>query len=70
MHIEKKKAWKPRDVPGIVCVWPRFYSIPPKKYENFEVFCFSKLVLYKPFQNMSTDIGISSEIIIENWKSF
>ena len=29
-----------------------------------------ELLLYKPFHNIITDIGLSTDIIIENWRNF
>jgi len=62
----KKDPWRPRDAHAIVRVWPRFYSIPGEDSEEFETFCWSELLLYKPFHDISTEIGLSTEIIVEN----
>ena len=35
---------------SIVHVFPRFKSIPDKKYEKFVELCWSELVLYKKFR--------------------
>ncbi|XP_059074747.1 uncharacterized protein LOC131874842 [Cryptomeria japonica] len=38
--------------------------------DEFEVFCWSELLLYKPFPDIPTEIGTSKEQIITNWKNF
>jgi ATP-dependent DNA helicase PIF1 len=66
----KKEQWKPRSVHAIVRVWPRFYSIPDEASEDFQTFCWSELLLYKPFRNIPLDIGLSNDTVIENWRNF
>ena len=66
----KREQWKPTDMHAIVRVWPRFYSIPKEDLDEFETFCFTELLLYKPFRNISSDIGLLMETIIENWRNF
>jgi ATP-dependent DNA helicase PIF1 len=66
----KKEPWKHRYVHAIVRVWPRFYSIPSEGSDEFETFCWTELLLYKPFRNIPNDIGLSSETVIENWRNF
>jgi ATP-dependent DNA helicase PIF1 len=66
----KKEQWKPRDVHAIVRVWPRFYSIPDEASEDFQTFCWTEFLLYKPFRNIPLDIGLSDDTVIENWRNF
>jgi hypothetical protein len=33
-------------------------------------FCWSELVLYKPFHDFHTDIGTTTDDIIQNWENF
>jgi hypothetical protein len=66
----KKEKWKPRHVHAIVRVWPQFYSIPEESSEDFQTFCWTELILYKPFRNIPLDIGLSDDIVIENWRNF
>ena len=66
----KIEQWKPRDMHAIVRVWPQFYSSPSEDSDDFETFCFIELLLYKPFRNISTDIGLLTDRIIENWRIF
>ena len=46
------------------------YSIPKGESIEFEAFYFMELLLYKPFGNISSNIGLSAETIIENWRNF
>jgi hypothetical protein len=55
---------------AIVRVWSRFYSILDEASEEFQIFCWSELILYKPFRNIPIDIGLSDETMIENWRNF
>lgn len=66
----KQDPWKARDVHAIVRVWPRFYSIPNEASKEFETFRWSELLLYKPFRDISAEIGLSAEVIIESWRNF
>ena len=50
-------------------VYPRFVSIPPCVSDNFVDFYFSELLLYKPFHEITVDIGEDSNAIISNWES-
>ena len=54
---------------AIIRVWPRFHSIPKEDSEQFDSFCLSELLLYKPFWNIEEDIGLDSNTIIENWRN-
>ena len=65
----KKHPWKPRKAHAIIRVWPRFHSVPKEDSEHFESFCWSELLLYKPFQNIEEEIGLDSNTIIENWRN-
>ena len=65
----KKEQWKPRDAPAVLRIWPRFYCVPDENSDEFETFCWSELLLYKPFRNVERDIGLSREIIVENWRN-
>ena len=49
-------------------VYPRFVSIPPRVSDNFVDFCFSELLLNKPFREITVDIGEDSNAIISNWE--
>lgn len=66
----RQDPWKPRDVNDIVQVLPWFYSIASQAPEEFETFCWIKLLLYKPFRDIPTEIGLLAEIIIKNWMNF
>eukprot|EP01018_Ginkgo_biloba_P035772 Gb_33711 [translate_table: standard] len=69
-ECRKNEPWKPREKVAIVRVWPRFHVAPSDDFEQFEEFCWSELVLYKPFRTFDVDIGIVKEVIIERWRSF
>eukprot|EP01018_Ginkgo_biloba_P011228 Gb_05719 [translate_table: standard] len=66
----KNEPWKPREKAAVVRVWPHFHAAPSDDSEQFEEFCWSELVLYKPFRTFDVDIGIVKEVIIERWRSF
>eukprot|EP01018_Ginkgo_biloba_P033877 Gb_14372 [translate_table: standard] len=36
-------------------------------FESFQEFCWSKLLLYKPFRSFETDTGLLKEQIVQNW---
>ena len=64
----KKNQWKKRKTNAIVTVYPLFKTIPNETNENFEPFFWSELLLYKKFRDIPSDIGITREQIISNWK--
>ncbi|XP_059064096.1 uncharacterized protein LOC131856356 [Cryptomeria japonica] len=66
----KKTKWQIRDKKAIVIVYPQFREPPDEDTDEFEVFCWSELLLYKPFRDIPTEIGTSKEQIITNWKNF
>ena len=66
----KQDLWNPIDVHAIFWVWTWFYSIPREASEEFETFFSTELLLYKPFHDIPAEIGISTKIIIENWRNF
>lgn len=73
IHNKNRKnenKWKRRQKDAIVRVYPRFVTIPPREFEKFIEFCFSELLLYKPFIEIEIDIGEDSNTIISNWDSF
>ena len=53
---------------AIVNVYPCFTSIPDKSSEEFELFCWTELLLYKHFRSIEEDIGLTKNTIEENWK--
>jgi hypothetical protein len=55
----KNEKWKKRQIPTIFHVWPLFTTIPNKESNTVVEFCWSELLLYKPFRSFSKDIGIS-----------
>ena len=63
------EKWLPRSNESIVCVFPRFNSIPDRKDEKFVEFYWSELVLYKKFRDFRRDIGHTSDEILQNWKN-
>jgi ATP-dependent DNA helicase PIF1 len=65
----KSNPWRRRSSPVIVLIWPRFTVIPTPDSKSFEEFCWSELLLYKPFSNFATDIGLSRDTIIHNWQN-
>eukprot|EP01018_Ginkgo_biloba_P038592 Gb_30228 [translate_table: standard] len=68
-HNPRRKGdpWRPRERAAIVRVWSRFHTIPSEDSESFQEFCWSELLLYKPFRSFQTDIGLLKEQIIQNW---
>ncbi|XP_057827996.1 uncharacterized protein LOC131039303 [Cryptomeria japonica] len=66
----KKIKWQIRDKKAIVTIYPQFREPPDEDTNEFEVFCWSELLLYKPFRDIPTEIGTSKEQIITNWKNF
>ena len=66
----KQDPWKPRDVHAIVRVWPWFYSIIDEASEEFETFCWSEVLLYNPFHDISIEIGLTAEVIFQSWRNF
>jgi len=60
--------WNARKNAAIVRAWLRF-NIITKKHSNFFFdFCWSNLLLYKPFRNIERDIGVDDSTIIVNWE--
>ena len=51
----------------IVKFFPQFTSIPPFDSSTFEPFCWSELLLYKPFHSIPRDIGTTSCEIVSHW---
>ncbi|XP_059068265.1 ATP-dependent DNA helicase pfh1-like [Cryptomeria japonica] len=64
----KKHKWQKLQKQAIVNVYPQFKTSPSEVDENFEAYCWSELLLYKPFRHIPTDIGTSPDQIIANWK--
>ena len=54
---------------AIVRVFPRFTNIPSRNSQKWIDFCWSELLLYKPFCNIQRDIGIDDTTIVSNWES-
>ena len=63
----KKNPWKQNLHHQIVRVYPQFISIPLFDSSSFEPFCWSELLLYKPFRSIRQDIGTTSSKIIYHW---
>ena len=63
----KKNPWKQNLRHKIVRVYPQFTSIPPFDSSSFEPFCWSELILYKPFCSICQDIGTTTSEIISHW---
>lgn len=64
-----KSGRRKKHIPTIVHVWPLFTGIPNKDSNAFVDFCWSELLLYKPFHSLSKDIDLSKEDILANWES-
>ena len=62
--------WKQCAGNAIVRVSPCYIAIPTKEDKNYVSFCWTKLLLYKPFHNISTDIRASTEQIEHNWETY
>lgn len=60
--------WNARKNAAIVRAWPRFNTVPEKHSKKIVDFCWSELLLYKPFRNIERDIGVDDSIIIVNWE--
>ena len=60
--------WNARKNAAIVRAQPRFNTVPEKHSEKFVEFCWSELLLYKPFRNIEKDIGVDDSTIIVNWE--
>ena len=52
----------------IVRVYPQLISLPPFDSSSFEPFCWSELLLYKPFRSIPQDIGTTTPEIISHWQ--
>ena len=63
----EKNPWKQNLCDKIVRVYPHFTSIPPSDSSSFELFCWSELILYKPFRSIPHDIGTTASEIISHW---
>ena len=63
----KKNPWKQNLCDKIVKVYPHFTSIPPSDSSSFEPFCWSEILLYKPFHSIHQDIGTINSRIISHW---
>ena len=66
----KKCQWKLHKPAKIVCDLPCFLDIPPSISPLYVNFCWSELLLYKPFRNVPKDIGSSDLEIVSAWESF
>ena len=62
----KKNPWKPNLCHKIARVFPQFTSIPPFDSSTFEPFCWSELLLYKPFWSIPHNIGTTTFEIISH----
>lgn len=52
----------------VVCILPRYTSIPSQGADCYVYFCWSELLLYFRFCNLPNDIGRSNEEIITHWQ--
>lgn len=50
-------------------VYPLFKSVPNENTDNFEMLCWSELLVYKKICHVPTEIGITKEHILSNWKT-
>lgn len=66
--IEKTNKWRLRGPKTIVHVLPRYSIIPSKDAPSYIDFCRVELLLYKPFRNISSNIGNSNEDFVANWE--
>ena len=62
----KNEKWKKITITTIVHVWPRFPSIPSEYSDSYVDFCWSELILYKPFHSFNKNIGLTKTTIIQN----
>ena len=62
--------WKQRVGNAIVHVSPCYIAIPTKEDKNYVSFCWTELLLYKPFHNIWLDIDASTEQIEHNWETY
>lgn len=60
--------WKERKQYEIISVFPQFSVIPKEDSKHFKTFCWSELLLYKHFHNISMYIGVNKEKNVVNWK--
>ena len=67
LHNRKKNPWKQTLRDKIVRVYPHFTFIPPYDYSSFEPFCWSELLLYKPFRSIPHAIGTTTFEIFSHW---
>ena len=73
IYNKKKRGddkWSPRKKSAIVRVFPRFYSIPVRDSKKWIDFCYSELLLYKPFCDIHIDIGNNDDSIVATWDNF
>lgn len=61
--------WHPREEKAIAQVFPKFYVVPPEDSDNFELLCWSELLLDKHFYTVTIDIGLPKEDVITHWKT-
>ena len=66
----KGDKWLPLKETTIVRVFPRYSSILACENEKYVEFCWTEMVLYKPFREFQIDISQTSEDIIQNWENF
>ncbi|XP_057853551.2 uncharacterized protein LOC131063676 [Cryptomeria japonica] len=66
---KRDNKWEARTIAAIVRVFPRFTTVPTRQSEKWVDFCWSELLLYKPFRNIQRDIGLDDNIVISNWES-
>ena len=65
----RKNQWQKRKNNAIVNVYPLFQNIPDENNDTFETFCWTELLLYKPFRHITIEISITKDEIVTNWKS-
>ena len=68
-NIKKDSKWRFRKKFVIVRVYPKKNLIPTCVFDKFVEFCFSELLIYKPFCDIAVDIGDDSITIVSNWES-
>jgi hypothetical protein len=73
IYNHKRKGWNLWSLGQegvIVRIFPRFLTIPTCDSNKWIDFCTSKLLLYKPFHDLQTNIGNNDESIIATWDNF
>ncbi|KAH9307979.1 hypothetical protein KI387_035890, partial [Taxus chinensis] len=66
----KGDKWKKRPIQAIVRVHLRFVDVPAQESTSYDLLCWSKLLLYKPFRNIAFEFGSTPHDINVTWDMY